>query len=182
MGVVVTIAVVVVILLFMASGGGGAGRRDITETVTLTDQEEEWLLAGRGQWDEPLEAAWRRAVRKGERYETKGGAPRLRLGGLGPDEAQLDALARIAYLAGEAERERLEAGFIEKHGPDTDPWDDPKVARKEERLERRVEKLEGRLYDAGSKYQAKNYWWNQLDSDERGQLRRAGQNWRDFMN
>lgn len=181
MGAAITIAVVVVVLLLMASGSGSK-QRDITEKVTLTDKEEAWLLGGRALWDDAQAAAWEKAVRKGERYHTKGGKARLRLGGLGPDPAQLDALARIVYLAGQAELERLEAAHIEKHGPDSDPWDDPKLSRTEDRNERRVEKLEGKLYDAGSKYEAKDHWWNRIDAEERKQLRQAGQSWRDFMN
>ena len=185
--VVVAVVVIALILLLASqsstSGKPSAGRKDITESLLLTPQDEEWLLAGRDLWYDDIEQEWNALLAKAEQHETPSGKPRLRINGLGPDPAALHLLERMAYCASASAEKCLTKEWQHRTSKDADPdpfdyESHPQYERALERIEQRKDRFDEKLYEIQNRYDAKHHWWFEMDAEER----RMGGSWHDYLN
>ncbi len=160
----------------------GRSRKDITESLVLTPQDEEWLLASKELWYDDIERKWNALLAKAERYETSSGKPQLRIKGLGPDPAALHLLERMAYCASQSAEKRLAEEWQRRISQDADPDVDyeshPQYERALERIEQRKDRFDEKVYEIQNRYDAKHHWWFEMDAEER----RMGGSWQDYLN
>ena len=187
--VVITVVLIAFILVLAGwsstTGKPSASRKDITESLVLTSQDEEWLLAGRELWYDDIERKWNALLAKAERYETSSDKSRLRIKGLGPDPAALHVLERMAYCASQAAEKRLAEEWQCRQSQDADPFDYesyPQYERALERIEQRKDRFDEKVYEIQNRYDAKHHWWFEMDAEERREDRRTGRSWHDYLN